>query len=40
MRSVTFVLDSETTEVPEQVLELFPGKHPVMETHTVPQARV
>jgi hypothetical protein len=40
LRSVTFVLDSETTEVPEQVLELFAGKHTVRETHTALQARV
>ncbi|MCZ4516254.1 NACHT domain-containing protein [Streptomyces sp. ActVer] len=35
LRSVTFVLAPETTEVPEQVLDLFAGMHTVVKTHLV-----
>ncbi|MEU9188070.1 NACHT domain-containing protein [Streptomyces sp. NPDC048484] len=35
LRSVTFVLASETTEVPEQILGLFPGMHTVVKARTV-----
>ncbi|WP_326760373.1 NACHT domain-containing protein [Streptomyces phaeochromogenes] len=35
LRSVTFALDPDTSEVPAEVLELFPGTHAVMKSHTV-----
>ena len=35
LTSVTFALDPDTSEVPAEVLELFPGTPAVMKTHTV-----
>ncbi|WP_328495674.1 NACHT domain-containing protein [Streptomyces sp. NBC_00414] len=35
LRSVIFVLAPETTAVPERTLELFPGMHTVVKTHSV-----
>ncbi|BCL29824.1 NACHT domain-containing protein [Streptomyces aurantiacus] len=35
LRSVTFVLASETTEVPDRIRDLFPRMHTVMRAHTV-----
>ncbi|MFE9682583.1 NACHT domain-containing protein [Streptomyces sp. NPDC006285] len=35
LRSVTFVLAPETTEVPEEILRRLPGTHSVVKPHTV-----
>ncbi|MFH8465532.1 NACHT domain-containing protein [Streptomyces sp. NPDC017991] len=35
LRSVTFVLAPETTDVPERIRELLPGMHTVVKPHTV-----